>query len=184
MKYIGYLLLIVGFILTALVSVVDKELVKWAHYIPSLLLGVVGVVALRVASHRHEKGEDKVGADIETIDQSMRNIATNMDSFNRDKTNINVYDIHKKVDELFVDDIENFLEARESIIHQYDMQSYADLMSHFAAGERYLNRVWSASADGYVDEVNAYIEKASEQFTIAKDHFDQLKSGSLQPTIE
>ena len=37
-------------------------------------------------------------------------------------------------------------------------------MSSFAAGERYLNRVWSASADGYIDEVNTYIEKAREQF--------------------
>jgi hypothetical protein len=45
-------------------------------------------------------------------------------------------------------------------------------MSHFAAGERYLNRVWSASADGYVDEVNAYMVKAEEQFSEA---FDQLK---------
>ena len=38
-------------------------------------------------------------------------------------------------------------------------------MSRFAAGERYLNRVWSASADGYIDEVNTYIEKSREQFS-------------------
>jgi len=38
------------------------------------------------------------------------------------------------------------------------------VMSCFAAGERYLNRVWSASADGYIDEVNAYLVKAQEQF--------------------
>jgi len=37
-------------------------------------------------------------------------------------------------------------------------------MSCFAAGERYLNRVWSASADGYVDEVNTYLDKAQSQF--------------------
>ena len=42
-------------------------------------------------------------------------------------------------------------------------------MSAFAAGERYLNRVWSASADGYVDEAREYIERAREQFVDAKN---------------
>ena len=36
--------------------------------------------------------------------------------------------------------------------------------THFAAAERYLNRVWSASADGYIDEVNEYLQKAGDQF--------------------
>lgn len=42
-------------------------------------------------------------------------------------------------------------------------------MSHYAGGERYLNRVWSASADGYVNEVKDYISHSLEQFTIARD---------------
>jgi hypothetical protein len=54
-------------------------------------------------------------------------------------------------------------------------------MSHFAGGERYLNRVWSASADGYIDEVNAYLTKAHEQFDIAlarmADLRDQTSNG-------
>ena len=87
-----------------------------------------------------------------------------MTTFSKDKKDINVYDIHGKIDEFFMNDIETFLEARESIIHQYTMQSYADLMNHFAAGERYLNRVWSCSVDGYIDEAHNYITRAREQF--------------------
>jgi hypothetical protein len=37
-------------------------------------------------------------------------------------------------------------------------------MSHFATGERYLNRCWSASTDGYIEEVHTYIGRAREQF--------------------
>jgi hypothetical protein len=48
-------------------------------------------------------------------------------------------------------------------------------MSHFAAGERYLNRVWSASADGYIDEVNTYLDKAQEQFVEALAQVHQLR---------
>ena len=64
-----------------------------------------------------------------------------------------------------MEDLTRFVDARESIAHVYGLAAYGDVMSSFAAGERYLNRVWSASADGYIDEVNTYIEKAREQFT-------------------
>jgi hypothetical protein len=32
------------------------------------------------------------------------------------------------------------------------MGGYAELMDRFAAGERQINRAWSAAADGYLDE--------------------------------
>lgn len=180
MKFVGYILMSLGFICSALVAVVDKETVNWGFFIPAMAVGVAGVVILRVTIKKHKKGAGKVGADIQNIEKSLSNIVRNMTTFSRDKKNINVYDIHGKIDDLFIDDIETFLEARESIIHQYDMQSYADMMNHFAAGERYLNRSWSASADGYVDESNASVEKSLEQFAIAQDHFIKLKSGSLE----
>jgi len=37
-------------------------------------------------------------------------------------------------------------------------------MSSFAAGERYLNRVWSASTGGYFEEVTTYLSRAYSQF--------------------
>ena len=39
-----------------------------------------------------------------------------------------------------------------SMVHLFGLQTYADIMSEFAAGERYINRVWSASADEYDNE--------------------------------
>ena len=60
------------------------------------------------------------------------------------------------------------------MIHVFGMQNYADVMSHFAAGERYINRVWSASTDGYVDEVRTYLERARDQFIEGNRHFQEL----------
>ncbi len=37
-------------------------------------------------------------------------------------------------------------------------------MSAFTAGESTLNRVWSVSADGHVDEVNQYVGRALKLF--------------------
>ena len=73
-----------------------------------------------------------------------------------------------------MEDIDTFVEARESMIPRLGMQRYADIMSPFANGERLLNRAWSASADGYVDEVRSCVataclelEKAAEQLANA-----------------
>jgi hypothetical protein len=70
------------------------------------------------------------------------------------------------------------VDARESIAHRHGLAVYGEIMSSFAAGERYLNRVWSASADGYIDEVNTYIEKAREQFAESLDKINKHKSNS------
>ena len=55
-------------------------------------------------------------------------------------------------------------------------RAYADVMSHFAAAERYLNRVWSCAADGYIDEAHTYIGRARVQFLEALQRFEELRS--------
>ncbi len=84
-----------------------------------------------------------------------------------------------RVDELFVEDLEMFVDARESIAHRYGLAAYGEVMSCFAAGERYLNRVWSASADGYIDEVNTYLDKAQEQFSESLEKIHRFKAGAV-----
>ena len=49
-------------------------------------------------------------------------------------------------------------------------------MNRFAAGERSLNRVWSASTDGYIDETSAYLEKAATYFEDALETFKVIKA--------
>jgi hypothetical protein len=72
------------------------------------------------------------------------------------------------IDEKLRPDLRRFVDARESMVHLYGLQTYADIMSEFAAGERYINRVWSSSADGYDHEANSYVQKAAEQFRHAE----------------
>jgi uncharacterized protein YutE (UPF0331/DUF86 family) len=191
MKWIGFLLVTVGFIAAALATVVDQSAikgigsapvadesavesadsttvdespVKWMWYIPALAVGVIGVVMVRTVDARQSKTEHHVAANIETVEGSLQRIAANLDKLNADKHSINTYDMRYKIDELFMDDLEQFVDARQSIVHRYGLAAYGEIMSSFAAGERYLNRVWSASADGYIDEVNEYLEKAKDQF--------------------
>ena len=158
-----------------------EDTVKWACYVPALAAGVLGMAIIRTTRARQTKTEHHVVARIETVETTLARIATNIQKLNADKHSINTYDVRHRIDELFVDDLGAFVDARESIAHRYGLAAYGEVMSSFAAGERYLNRVWSASADGYIDEVNAYLDRAQEQFTESHQKVLQLKANAPPP---
>jgi RNase adaptor protein for sRNA GlmZ degradation len=177
MKRMGYLLITAAFLGGSLVAVLEPLNVNWLWFIPIVIVGFGGVTMVRIATRQRAQHVDTITANISTIHRSLESVVGKVAQLNLEKSKINAYDMRHRIDEQLVDDLDDFVEARESIGHKYGLQHYADVMSHFAAGERYLNRVWSASADGYVDEVNAYMARAEEQFAEA---FDQLKKLEAQ----
>jgi len=179
MKTVGFLMITIGFLGGALAAVVDKEAVQWGYFAGGLALGVAGVTVVRVGHRQASTEEGKLAANIETVEGALGSIVENITRLNNEKEGIDTYDIRHKVDELFLDDIERFVGARQSIGHLYGLSVYGDVMSSFAAGERYLNRVWSASADGYIDEVHAYIERSREQFADSLAKIRELKATSV-----
>jgi hypothetical protein len=64
------------------------------------------------------------------------------------------------IDDRCVPDLNGFADNREAIANRFGPLAYAEVMTEFASGERYLNRAWSAAADGYVDEVADCIQHA------------------------
>lgn len=170
-----------GFIAAALATVVDENNVQWLWYIPALALGAAGVAAVRIEDARRSKTEHHVVASIEAVEGSLDRISSNINKLNAEKHSINTYDVRHRIDELFEEDRDTFVDARKSIVHCYGLVAYGDVMSSFAAGERYLNRVWSASADGYIDEVNAYLDRALEQFTDSHRKVCELKANTIPP---
>jgi len=174
MRNIGYLVITVGFLGGSLFTVLDEQYVNWLYFGVTLMVGIAGIVLLRISNKRETHEEGKLSANIENLKISLKNIVVNIKQLNAEKNDINTYDVLHRIDELFPNDLTVFVDARESISYVYGLQAYADVMNNFAAGERYLNRVWSASADGYIDEVNAYLEKAEQQFLEAKEKLNNL----------
>lgn len=175
MRKIGYLMITAGFLAGAIVATVDKENVRWGYFVPAMAIGAAGVAMARLGRRRESRVEGKLTSDIQSIEASLKRIVENVTRLNAQKASINTYDVRRRIDELFPEDLTVFVEARESIAHSYGLSAYADVMSSFAAGERYLNRVWSASADGYIDEVNAYLEKSQAQFVESLDKIRRLR---------
>ncbi|MCK4960088.1 MAG: hypothetical protein KAT00_11825 [Planctomycetes bacterium] len=175
MKALGYLLITIAFLGGSLTAVVNVTDVLWGWFALAMVAGAAGVAMVYLSTRANRGGGEKLGAGMDDLRQSLAAIAQNAAVLNAEKESINTYDVRHRIDELFPDDITRFVKGRECIAHVHGLQAYGDIMSYFAAGERYLNRVWSASADGYIDEVNAYLERAQNQFHEATEKLNALK---------
>lgn len=164
MKIIGFVLLAAGFLAGAYSTALDIEATNWTLYLPSALAAIVGVVLIKRHARGHAQSETVLNANRTELHSSLKNISSQLDELSASGDALPTEEIHVEIDARLRDDLRRFADARESLIHLFDMQTYADIMSEFAAGERYVNRVWSASADGYGGEARVYLGKASRQF--------------------
>jgi hypothetical protein len=169
MKTAGLLLITVGFLAGSWIAVQQVESVRWSRYVPMFVVGAIGVVLARQGARQRARATDTLQKNIQTVRDCLERIVANIDDFEAKKADIATHDLRTHIDKTFVDDLADFADARESIAHIFGLASYAEVMNHFAAGERYLNRVWSASVDGYVDECLAYVSHAREQFRVAHE---------------
>jgi hypothetical protein len=164
MKNLGYLLISLAFLVGAYFTVVQTEGVPFSSYLPAFIVGVVGVAMVRRAIHREAHAEGTIAANLSEIGVSLEKVVSKARALEREKDEIDVYELRHRIDREFPTDLDTFVQARESISHRFGLQVYAEVMNAFSAGERNLNRVWSASTDGYIDEAHTYIGKARAEF--------------------
>jgi hypothetical protein len=181
MRILGYILITAGFLAGSLAAVVDIQQVQWHYFVIAVAIGAAGIAFVRLAKRHIITSEGKLTSNMQSIEIALAHIVENITQLNARKQSINTYDVRHHIDQLFIEDINTFVQARQTIAHVYGLAAYGDVMNHFAAGERYLNRVWSASADGYIDEVNDYLEKAQAQFSESLDKIRNFKSTVVSP---
>ncbi len=176
MKTFALILVFGAFLAGAFVSVLDPREINWSWLVPALLIGVTGLWLSRKVHREEAHAGDRLAGNIDLLSKSLDNILTRLEMINNNKDELPTYEARFEIDRLFREDLNTFADARQSMVHVFGMQNYTDVMSNFAAGERYINRVWSASTDGYVDEVNLYLGRALDQFRGAHSHFQKLNS--------
>lgn len=182
MRYLGYLLIVAGFLAGAYVAVRQVEAVPVAPFLGALVVGALGVALVRFTTLREARKVDRLAADLSTLESALAAIVENARLLDREKDGVDVYDLRHRIDRLFPGDLARFVEARSSISHRFGLQAYADVMNPFAAGERYLNRVWSTSTDGYVDESHEYVGRSHEQFEHALAELRRLTGTAHGPS--
>jgi hypothetical protein len=164
MKTIGFMFLIAGFLAAAYSTALDTEMTNWNYFVPAALLAIAGVFVLKRQARGEARAEHVLTANRAELGQSLSNIIDGLESIDSNSKNFSTLELRESIDEKLRDDLRRFADARETLIHLYGLQTYADIMSDFAAGERYVNRVWSAAADDYQAEAWTYVGKALDRF--------------------
>jgi hypothetical protein len=164
MKKLGYLFVFVGFVAASLVSVTDALQVNWVHFSVFLIICIIGIFLIRSSDKKETMHEETLSRNMEMIEESLVRIVDDVKLIRSEIDPNKPQDVHQRIDEKLPDHLETFVESRKTIGHVHGLQAYGHVMNYFATAERYLNRVWSASSDGYIDEVTEYMERSEQQF--------------------
>ncbi len=178
MKNLTFIVVALAFLAGSFLASLDPKTMNWTYFIPVMVVGFIAAIMFKQAAGAEAKKGSLLQNNKSVLINSLNNILENLKSLDGRKDKIPTYDMRFEIDKLFRDDLMQFAEARDSMKHLFGIQHFADIMSSFAAGERYINRVWSASTDGYVDEVLLYVGKSLSQFEHAKQEFDKALADS------
>jgi hypothetical protein len=167
-KRIGFFLLAGGFLAGAYATALDVDHVNWQIFAVAALGAIAGLVMIKRAAAAHAQSDEVLEMNRGELRDSIANVVRDLGEIVEDREARGPA-LRNAIDLRLRNDLRRFADARESMVHLFGLQTYADIMSSFAAGERYINRVWSASADGYDEEAESYLVRAAEQFADAQE---------------
>ena len=167
MKNLGYFLVAVGFLGGAFATSLDVQNVDWRIFGGMAAAALIGLIIYKRQVGALARSEEVLEVNRVELRESIANVVEDLRDINEGELTQGAV-LRDRIDLKLREDLRRFADARESMVHLFGLQTYADIMSNFAAGERYINRVWSASADGYDEEANAYLKKAAGQFDAAR----------------
>ena len=159
-----------GFLGAAYATSLHAQQVNWPLFAFSAFISAAGVMIAKRMDRADARSESVLNTNRTELNDSIDNIVTGL----KETTYTSGEQLRDWIDEQLRPDLRRFADARESMVHLYGLQVYADIMSNFATGERYINRVWSASADGYDGEAATYLERAAGQFAEAQTQLSNV----------
>ncbi len=181
-RLVGHVLLWCGFLGGSFATVQHVELahdkwntIQWSLYAMALAVGIVGVIILRVTQKQTATHSDKLDSDIKVLEVSVRDLLNRLSELIKNRQQTDVFAVHKLIDSRLMESIGDFVESREAAIHSFGLGQYAELMTDFSVAERNINRAWSASADGYIDEVWASLDRAENKLQAVDKNLTEYK---------
>ena len=167
MKNLAYLLLAAGFLGGAFVTSLDVTEVDWLWFAIASIAAIAGVVLAKRSDRAAAMDQTLLDNNRTELNDALQGLLSNLkqETSGEIRTGQALLDW---IDTTLRPDLRRFAEARESLVHLYGLQAYVDIMCVFAVGDRYIFRVWSLLADGYVDEATTFLSRALSQFEDAQ----------------
>lgn len=155
---------------TAEVEVLNAwKTVDWAWYLISAAVCFGGVFFLRMSKNASATTEEESSSNVKQIKANLADAIKNTEVLNKTISKLSPRQILNFIEEKLLDDLRDFADGRDSITAEHGLEVFANVMTQFAAGERAINRAWSASADGYVQEAETCIQHGLTMLKSAQD---------------
>ena len=156
-----------------------EELGAWPDTWPVFVFGsvvcAIGLVLWRMAIAERKAQEVNVASDqdpvalLSALMEPLQAVSDTLDTLDERR-------LGDKIDELLEGYILPFAEVRRRIIDRFGMEKGAEILVVVAYGERLLNRVWSASADGHIIEARSCFPEAYSAFIEANRLIEEAKA--------
>jgi hypothetical protein len=160
----GRLLFGAGALIAAYFLVEQADAVRWVRFGPALVVSGLGIILMRRAA-RGQAGSPETHR--ENLRLGAEALARLVDRIDRDRPD-RPDDWPEWIDHGLMPELAVFVDVREALQAVAGLDGYARVMDAFARGERTLNRVWAAAADGYGGE-------AARSLALARDDFDAAR---------
>ena len=156
------------------------HLIAWGQYSAAALFCFAGVVLLHMTRLTANQKSEESAASLSEIKRALSNAVKEVEALAKVSSQTAPSKIAARIDEQIADELRIFADGRDSMTTEYGLTVFADVMSPFAAGERAINRAWSAAADGYVDEATTCIERSLMMFKDAQTELEQAEKNVSQ----
>ena len=176
MRVAGYVAIALGFLLGSFGAVADPQGIDWLWFTPATIIGVLGVFVVRLALLRRAKDVQRIDADLRDLDAHLRSIIAGVGELRAGPDAAHLAALPRAIDNTLRESIGAFVAAREAILHARGARAFAEIMSRFSAGERYLNRAWSAAVDEYPEEARSSLETSRGYFVEALERFESERA--------
>lgn len=166
------------------VTVNDFDPGRWiglGPFIAAMAGLALGAWLMRTASRRElaraEPAAATTAAAAATPEESLETIISIVESLRRDLPGLpddhaREHAVLERIGEVQSTHAPAFIDARTRLIARLGLGGYAELMDRFAAGERQINRAWSAAADRAMYESTPALDAAAALLAEARDRLN------------
>lgn len=149
--------------------------VYWPGYLMSIAIGISGAILIRSSGRGATDTDLHRQAGLEQMFATLQTLNTQIDRLIEALPQLAPEETVTWIDTHCAPLCADFADNRELMKSAFGLNGFAAVMSDFASGERFLNRVWSAAADGYMEEAWRSLRTSQQFFHAAALQMQQRK---------
>ena len=147
MKNFGTILVALGFLGGAFATSLDVQNVNWTIFIAMAAAAITGLVIYKMQIGALARSEEVLELNRVELRESISNIVADLDDLNSGELTQGAV-LRDRIDLKLREDLRRFADARESMVHLFGLQTYADIMSN--CGGRALHQSGLVGVSGWL----------------------------------